>query len=82
MTVEGVTASVVKTIAKLAATELPALATFFGGIVAQEVVKYTGAVYRRLARLSPAQLQSHGPVAPEQCCVRMRLSSGLQLVLL
>ena len=55
VTVEGVTASVVKTIAKLAATELPALATFFGGIVAQEVVKYTGAVYRRLASLSPAQ---------------------------
>ncbi len=33
---------VVRRLALLAATELPALCAFFGGVVAQEVVKFTG----------------------------------------
>jgi hypothetical protein len=39
----AVDAKVVGPIAMLARTELPALATFFGGVIAQEVVKFTGA---------------------------------------
>jgi ubiquitin-activating enzyme E1 len=34
--------SVIRTVALTASAELPALAAFFGGIVAQEVVKFTG----------------------------------------
>ncbi len=36
---------VVRQLALLAATELPALCAFFGGVVAQEVVKFTGAAW-------------------------------------
>jgi ubiquitin-activating enzyme E1 len=39
---EDVQADVVTKVAMLARTELPALCAFFGGVVAQEVVKYTG----------------------------------------
>lgn len=39
---EEVEESVIRKVAMTAAAELPALAAFFGGIVAQEVVKFTG----------------------------------------
>lgn len=40
--VDEVDADVVRHVATLACTELPALSAFFGGIAAQEVVKATG----------------------------------------
>lgn len=42
ITPESLEADVVKNVALLARTELPALCAFFGGVVAQEVVKVTG----------------------------------------
>ena len=39
---EKVDAEVVRRVALLSAVELPALSTVFGGVVAQEVVKFTG----------------------------------------